>query len=62
MKNQNLNGLEEDLKQGLEYNRKHGGVSDELRKMMRRPSGKVIVKIDQNNYSKNWEKIKWQTK
>jgi len=62
MKNKNLNGIDEDLQQGLEYNRKHGGVSDELKKIMRRPSGKVVIDINQKKYSKNWKKIKWQTK
>jgi len=38
MKLQHLRGLDQDLKRGLKYNRRHGGVSDVLRRTMRRPS------------------------
>jgi hypothetical protein len=37
MKNHNLRGLEQDLNRGIEYNKKHGGVSDKLKKMKKRP-------------------------
>jgi hypothetical protein len=37
MKNKNLRGLEQDLNRGIEYNRKHGGVSDELKSVLKRP-------------------------
>jgi len=37
MHTKNLKGLDQDLKRGLDYNRKHGGVSDELKKRMKRP-------------------------
>lgn len=37
MKNSNLRGLDQDLNRGIEHNKKHGGVSDELKKMAKRP-------------------------
>jgi len=37
MKNFNLRGLDQDLKRGADYNKKHGGVSDALKKIMKRP-------------------------
>lgn len=48
MKNKNLNGLNEDLKRGEEYNRKHGGVSDELKKIMRRPENVHQYSVSMN--------------
>jgi hypothetical protein len=37
MKNFNLRNLDQDLNRGIEYNRKHGGVSDKLKSIMKRP-------------------------
>lgn len=37
MKLNNLSGLDQDLKRGIEYNRKHGGVSETLKKIKKRP-------------------------
>jgi hypothetical protein len=39
MKLSNLKGLDQDLNRGLDYNKKHGGVSDTLKKTMKRPEG-----------------------
>ena len=37
MELKNLRGLDEDLNQGIKYNKKHGGVSDALRRIKKRP-------------------------
>lgn len=37
MKLNNLRNLDQDLNRGIEYNRKHGGVSDKLKEMAKRP-------------------------
>ena len=61
MKNINLRGLDEDLKRGLDYNRKHGGVSDKLKRTIKRPKGdyeeKARFNEDLDAYEEGWERV-----
>lgn len=61
-------GIDQDLKRGIEYNRKHGGSP--LKKIMRRPDkdsrGNYLsgarLNIDEEKYSENYKKIDWSKK
>ncbi len=60
MKLQNLKGLNEDLNRGIEYNRKHGGVSDKLKRIMKRPESKnwrlhAFNDYNREAYEEGWE-------
>ena len=66
MELKHLKGLDEDLNKGIKYNRKHGGVSDELKRRMKRPESpnwrlKAFINHSDeefNGESWNWVKIK----
>lgn len=51
-------GIDQDLKRGIEYNRKHGG-NPVLRKIMKRPESHPTSYFNNSiNYAKGqWEKI-----
>ena len=60
-------GINEDYNRQLGYNKKHGGVSDALKKRMPRPEkdskGHYISKANENIdfdiYNGNFDKINW---
>ena len=61
MKLSNLRGLEQDLNQGINYNRKHGGVSRALREIKKRPGGsnwRLSAMLNYSEkYTEGWERI-----
>lgn len=48
MLNKHLTGLDGDLKKGIRYNEKHGGVTDTLKKLKKRPDS-----LESHNYRLN---------
>ena len=65
MQLKNLKNLDYDLNRGLEYNRKHGGVSNKLKRRMKRPESgmwrqNAHFNEDRELYEKGWEKINWE--
>ena len=60
MKNINLRGLDQDLKRGLDYNKKHGGVSDKLKRIKKRPEAyteKAQFNTDLEKFEEGWERV-----
>jgi len=64
MKNSDLRGIDQDYNRQLNYNKSHGGVSDELKKTMKRPEStshaawatKSMLYTDQDKYAEGWER------
>ncbi len=64
METKHLRGLDDDLNRGIKYNKKHGGVSDALKRIKKRPEtrrdgycfmGDIDPELQSKNKPWNWK-------